>query len=73
MRIHTADPPNEEADYVFCGIDHPPTNLASDGAIMVLVFKSNRNLQTNGQGFKLQYTFETDYRVEGKLHSLHIS
>lgn len=38
-------------------------SLASDGAIMVLVFKTANNLQLSGQGFKLQYTFETDYRL----------
>lgn len=38
-------------------------SLASDGAIMVLVFKTANNPQVIGQGFKLQYTFETDYRL----------
>lgn len=38
-------------------------SLASDGAIMVLVFRTGRNPSLTGQGFKLQFTFETDYRL----------
>lgn len=65
LRMYVSDPPNEaEPDYVYCGPnENPPMSLASDGAIMVLVFRTGNNPPLTGQGFKLQYTFETDYRL----------
>ena len=70
--MYSSDPPNEtEPDYVYCGPnENPPMNLASDGPIMVLVLKTGNNPPL-GQGFKLQYTFETDYRLgaEGALQA----
>lgn len=34
---------------------------------MILVFKTGSNLQQTGKGFSLQYTFETDYRIDGTI------
>lgn len=51
----------ESFDHAFCGDTIPPP-LRSEGPRLMLVFSS---ANTQGQGFKATYTFETDYKIPG--------
>ncbi|XP_028968828.1 cubilin-like [Galendromus occidentalis] len=51
----------ESFDHAFCGDTVPPP-LRSEGPRLMLVFSS---ANTQGQGFKATYTFETDYKIPG--------
>ncbi|OQR78514.1 cubilin-like [Tropilaelaps mercedesae] len=51
----------ESFDQAFCGDTVPPP-LRSEGPRLMLVFSS---ANTQGQGFKATYTFETDYKIPG--------
>ncbi|XP_022253784.1 cubilin-like isoform X3 [Limulus polyphemus] len=51
----------DEYDHVFCGEVVPPP-VVSEGPRLMMIFSSG---SSQGKGFKVRYTFQTDYRVPG--------
>ncbi|XP_015514875.1 tolloid-like protein 1 isoform X1 [Neodiprion lecontei] len=52
----------DKFDHELCGGEHKPSNVVSDGPRLVMVFSSG---ELQGNGFKAQYRFETEYRIPG--------
>ncbi|XP_076374549.1 CUB domain-containing protein 2 isoform X4 [Megalopta genalis] len=52
----------DKFDYELCGIESSPTQVVSDGPRLVMVFSSG---ESQGQGFKARYSFETEYKIPG--------
>ncbi|XP_028523985.1 tolloid-like protein 1 isoform X3 [Apis cerana] len=52
----------DKFDYELCGVKSNPNHVVSDGPRLVMVFSSG---ESQGQGFKARYTFETEYKIPG--------
>ncbi|XP_012138287.1 tolloid-like protein 1 isoform X2 [Megachile rotundata] len=52
----------DKFDHELCGLKSNPSHVVSDGPRLVMVFSSG---ESQGQGFKANYTFETEYKIPG--------
>ncbi|XP_012263563.1 tolloid-like protein 2 isoform X2 [Athalia rosae] len=52
----------DKFDHELCGGGSKPGNVVSDGPRLVMVFSSG---ELQGNGFKAEYRFETEYRIPG--------
>ncbi|XP_043580060.1 cubilin isoform X1 [Bombus pyrosoma] len=52
----------DKFDYELCGSESNPSPVVSDGPRLVMVFSSG---ESQGQGFKACYSFETEYKIPG--------
>ncbi|XP_076544897.1 cubilin isoform X2 [Osmia lignaria lignaria] len=52
----------DKFDYELCGLKSNPSHVVSDGPRLVMVFSSG---ESQGQGFKARYNFETEYKIPG--------
>ncbi|KOC68946.1 Tolloid-like protein 1 [Habropoda laboriosa] len=52
----------DKFDHELCGATSNPSHVVSDGPRLVMVFSSG---ESQGQGFKARYSFETEYKIPG--------
>ncbi|CAK9794637.1 Tolloid-like protein 1 [Anthophora quadrimaculata] len=52
----------DKFDHELCGTKGNPSHVVSDGPRLVMVFSSG---ESQGQGFKARYSFETEYKIPG--------
>ncbi|XP_043509572.1 bone morphogenetic protein 1 isoform X1 [Frieseomelitta varia] len=52
----------DKFDHEMCGTESNPSHVVSDGPRLVMVFSSG---ESQGQGFKARYCFETEYKIPG--------